>query len=87
MNRADLVSILVNSVAIVTFTKVDGSTRIMKCTLQEDFLPALKGSNHKRSQEVLPVWDIEAKSNTDQTRSGSWRSFRLDSIQSIEIVN
>ncbi len=75
MNREDLVKILKASIAVVTFTKIDGSTRVMKCTLQEDFLPPLTGSNHKRSQEVLPVWDVEAN---------GWRSFRLDSIISVE---
>ena len=75
MSREDLLSILLNSVATVIFTKADGSTRVMKCTLQKDFLPALKGSNHKRSQEVLPVWEIGI----------GWRSFRLDSIQRVQI--
>ena len=77
MNRADLVSILLNSIVTVIFTKVsDGSTRVMKCTLQQDFLPQLVGSNHKRSEEVLAVWSVD---------DNGWRSFRLDSIQEVII--
>ena len=77
MNRADLVTLLVNSVITVIFTKVsDGSTRVMKCTLQGEYLPPLTGSNHKRSEEVLPVWSVD---------DNGWRSFRLDSIQEVII--
>ena len=74
MNREDLVEILRTSIAIVTFTKVNGDLRKMKCTLQEDFLPELVGSNHKRNLDVLPVWEIDV----------GWRSFRIDSIISVE---
>ena len=74
MDRADLVTLLVNSVITVVFTKVsDGSTRVMKCTLQGEYIPPLAGSNHKRSEDVLPVWELGV----------GWRSFRLDSIQKV----
>lgn len=76
MNRERLVEILRTNVAVVTFIKVNGERRIMKCTLSPDVLPALKGSNHKRNKEVLPVWDVEKQ---------AWRSFRLDSIEKIEV--
>lgn len=71
MNREELVTKLREGVVSVTFRKVNGEVRVMRCTLKEDVLPPLKGSNHKRSPEVLPVWDVEKE---------AWRSFRLDSI-------
>jgi hypothetical protein len=71
MNREELVSKLREGAVTVTFRKINGEVRVMHCTLKEEFLPVLKGSNHKRSPEVLPVWDLDKK---------AWRSFRLDSI-------
>jgi len=81
MLREDLISILQNSVAVVTFVKKNGELRKMKCTLQSDTLPDLVGSNHKRNYDVLPVWDLEVNDG-----AGAWRSFRLDSIEDVEVL-
>lgn len=71
MTREAIINILRNSEVIVTFLKKDGTKRKMLCTLKPEVLPPLKGSNHARNEEVLPVWDLE---------KNAWRSFRLDSI-------
>ncbi len=76
MTREDLVNLLQTTVATITFTKVDGTERVMKCTLIPDFLPALKGSNNARNQSVLPVWDVEKE---------AWRSFKLESVKRVEV--
>lgn len=63
----------------ICFTKKDGTNRIMNCTLQENFLPVFQGvETRKENPEVLAVWDID---------NSGWRSFRLDSITSVRIVN
>lgn len=75
-----LKSTLATEILNVTFIKKDGSERKMKCTLMEDKIPsekAPKGSEKSKSDEVLPVFDIE---------SDGWRSFRWDSISSVEII-
>jgi hypothetical protein len=77
MTRAEIKDILTQYVANVVFTKVDGSTRVMKCTLISAFLPPLEGSSNKRSDKVLPVWDLEAD---------AWRSFRIDSVQKVTLT-
>ena len=62
----------------ITFIKKDGSERLMWCTLSESKIPsefAPKGSEKAKSDEVLPVFDIE---------NNGWRSFRWDSITNIE---
>jgi hypothetical protein len=62
----------------ITFIKKDGSERLMKCTLSETKIPsefAPKGSEKAKSDEVLPVFDVE---------NDGWRSFRWDSIKKIE---
>jgi hypothetical protein len=60
----------------VTFTKKDGTERVMKCTLRPDLLPAqtdLEEQVEKRkpNPDVINVWDLDAN---------GWRSFRHDSI-------
>jgi hypothetical protein len=62
----------------ITFIKKDGSERLMWCTLDESKIPsefAPKGSEKAKSDEVLPVFDVE---------NDGWRSFRWDSITNIE---
>jgi hypothetical protein len=76
--RETLVEVLEKNVVEVTFEKVsDKSLRVMKCTLDPETLPALKGSNNARNPSVLPVWDIDVQ---------GWRSFRLDSIKTVKVL-
>ena len=63
----------------VEFTKIDGSKRIMSCTLDEeiiptDALPKATGTPRAKSTDVLAVFDIDV---------GEWRSFRWDSITAV----
>jgi hypothetical protein len=65
----------------VHFTKTNGETRVMRCTLQPHMLPAEYRASleqqreertfHNDNPDVLAVWDVDA---------GGWRSFRIDSI-------
>jgi hypothetical protein len=62
----------------VTFTKADGTTRQMLCTLREEFLPEVNpdnASSRKENDDVVNVWDVE---------KDGWRSFRIDSVISFE---
>lgn len=71
-------TLLKEDVVSITFIKKDGSERLMKCTLSESKIPsefAPKGSEKAKSDEVLPVFDVE---------SDGWRSFRWDSIKKIQ---
>lgn len=73
-------NILRTSVITVTFTKADGTSRDMKCTLAAEFLPAqeVKESERKSSPDNCPVWDMEKQ---------AWRSFRWDSINKISLLD
>lgn len=65
----------------ITFTKRDGTERVMLCTLQESALPLRTESEEPKrehSPDVQPVWDIEA---------GGWRSFRWDSLVSFRSMS
>ena len=75
---------LQNSVSNVTFTKKDGTVRVMKCTLMPEHLPPVEVKESKEGEterkvntEVLAVWDLDNE---------GWRSFRLDSIQNFDVV-
>lgn len=80
--RENLKRVLQNSVMSVTFKKVSGEERVMKCTLDPNIIPPATKTDplsqekvRKINEEVLPVWDVEKE---------QWRSFRLDSIINIE---
>lgn len=62
----------------VTFTKKDGTERVMRCTLQEGVVvPHDKTTDRTKDEnpDVLPVWDME---------KNAWRSFRLDTIKHVK---
>jgi hypothetical protein len=77
-----LLSQLQSGVCNVTFTKVDGSQRNMRCTLNSSFLPeeyqnkGMPLSEYNRAS--LSVWDLEAN---------GWRSFRIENVVSISAEN
>jgi hypothetical protein len=64
----------------LTFTKKDGSDRVMKCTTNPTYImfkdPSIleSKSDRKVNEDVMPVYDLDA---------GGWRSFRWDSIKSV----
>ena len=64
----------------LTFTKKDGSDRVMRCTTNPTYImfkdPSIleSRSDRKVNEDVMPVFDLDA---------GGWRSFRWDSIKSV----
>jgi hypothetical protein len=62
----------------VTFEKLDGTTREMRCTLLESEIPEEmkpKNSGKAQSEESIAVFDLEKQ---------AWRSFRYDSVRQIQ---
>ena len=69
----------------VTFTKVNGEQRIMRCTLRPELLPPGYAQDiteekkfHNENPNVIAAWDVQA---------GGWRSFRVDSVSYVQNVN
>ena len=55
----------------VTFTKKDGTERVMNCTLQEGVVVPHENKTDRtkvENDDILAVWDID---------KSAWRSFRL----------
>lgn len=78
--REHIVERLKSSVATVTFTKVDGSQRVMTCTLQKKYLPE---EYQNREGEMLTEVEGNTVSVWDVNASG-WRSFRVSSVTDIK---
>jgi hypothetical protein len=75
ISKAELAGFLKERAATVTFTKKDGTTRNMYCTLQEGVVvPHEKKTDRTKepSDSILPVWDLEAN---------AWRSINIETIQ------
>jgi hypothetical protein len=76
-SRQDVLNMLNNEVVTVTFTKVNGEERVMRCTLLSEYLPggaAAPQLLQENAGDTLSVWDTEVN---------GWRSFRVSSIKSI----
>ena len=77
MDRNILLEALKNHKCTVTFTKVNGETRVMPCTLKEDLVPKVEPKGTKKPNEaVVSVWCLDKK---------EWRSFRVDNVVDLQI--
>lgn len=78
MNKREMINELKSGICEVEFTKVNGETRLMKCTLDPSIIPVATKEDplsqkkvRSVSEEVLPVWDVERE---------QWRSFRVENV-------
>lgn len=87
-NRDDVLNDLRSHVVEVTFTKVNGDQRVMRCTLKQDLLPksyvqdineqTKEKEFHQTNENVIAAWDVQ---------KGGWRSFRIDSVEYLQIID
>jgi hypothetical protein len=65
----------------VTFTKKDGTERVMNCTLQPELLPKVELKENtkprKESNTSMRVFDLDKK---------EWRSFTIKNVKRIRTV-
>jgi hypothetical protein len=76
MTRDEMVSVLRKQTARVVFTKIDGETRDMMCTLGEEFIPEdkrPKGTGRVPPESVIRAYDINKQ---------EWRAFRVENVVS-----
>ena len=80
--RDGLIDLLRHNIVEVTFTKVNGDERVMKCTLQPTYIPNASTRNGElvieraASSNNVSVWDINVN---------GWRSFRVVNVKSVSI--
>lgn len=78
-SKQSLSDLLRHVVATITFTKKDGTERVMKCTLKSDIaIPHERKTERTKEpkDDLLPVWDIEA---------AAWRTITVPNILTVEI--
>lgn len=65
----------------LTFTKKDGSLRVMQCTLNPDILPKVEikedRPERKKPENTIAVYDLEAN---------GWRSFTINSVKRVQFT-
>jgi len=70
-----LKSFLRANVVDLKFTKVDGTERVMKCTLVPNLLPEIEINENKKTRkenlDIIKVYDLE---------KNGWRSFRFENL-------
>ena len=77
LSKSNIMNMLHSGIVNIKFTKVDGSERVMKCTLAEGIVkPHEKKTDREKkvNENIVSVWDVEKE---------GWRSFRYDSILEI----
>jgi WYL_2, Sm-like SH3 beta-barrel fold len=80
LKRQALTGLLKKNHCRVTFTKVDGSERVMDCTLKESSLPVRESketSTKKENLGVISAFCLDLN---------SWRSFRVAGVSRIEVL-
>ena len=82
-----LSTFLRENVCEVTFTKLDGSTRVMQCTTDPTRIPEAHrpSSTPKIAKNNDP--DKPLTMSVYLPEEASWRSFRVDNVLSIEVLN
>ncbi len=83
--RQELLDLLGDEIVNITFNKLNGDERTMKCTLIPSMLPAAQRDD-KLSQtkirnledKVFVVWAIDIEPS-------AWRSFRYDRVKKVEV--
>ena len=80
ITREQLIETLKTHKCTVEFTKLNGEKRTMPCTLNPAFMPeqpVLEGKVAKKTNDnVISVWCLD---------KAAWRSFRVDSVTSIQL--
>ena len=69
---------LERSILRITFTKVDGTTRVMDCTLLSKYIGDYESKhNHTENPEVIAVWSVADK---------GWRSIKVINITELSVI-
>lgn len=78
--KSVLPELLKTCIVSVTFTKKDGTERVMKCTLRPDLLPPQVVNEDKpakkKSETSIAVYDLEIN---------AWRSITYDTVSIIQV--
>ena len=78
----DLLNLLWEHDCEITFTKVDGTSRTMPCTLRKDAMPERDANKLHETRlykpETLSVWCLD---------KSEWRSFRVMNVTEVKLLS
>ena len=78
LDQYNLKETLANGVATVTFEKIDGSLREMRCTTNPNLMPKMllreEGNTRTTPDGLMVAFDLDI---------GQWRSFRIDRVKNV----
>jgi len=83
MNYQEILTLLQNNDCEVTFTKVDGSTRVMPCTLREEALPPkveklTESKPRAKNESLISAYCLDKQ---------EWRSFKVANVTNVKVLN
>ena len=95
INREEIKEQLNQNVVQVTFTKVDGTERVMNATLKTELIPDYKpkkilldfGFIQEEMAELLKTYSEPANQPVWDLDKKAWRSFRWDSVKETKVLN
>jgi hypothetical protein len=98
LKRETVIELLQKECAVVTFTKKDGTERVLNCTLQVEYLPlpvpppapsATQDDGHRKTNIENKTKDTRVVNEhvvaAWDTDINEFRSFRLDSVITITV--
>jgi len=82
MNYQEILELLYKNDCEVTFTKIDGTVRIMPCTLREAAMPQRDAAKFHETrvvnEKVISAFCLD---------KNEWRSFRVENVTNIKVLN
>ncbi len=87
LNQDNMLAALREGECEVTFTKVNGDTRVMKCTLNMDIIPKSKMPKGDNVPELREGLDSILKAiRVFDTGLEDWRSFKVETVKNFQKV-
>jgi hypothetical protein len=87
LNQDNMLAALREGECEVTFTKVNGDTRVMKCTLNMDIIPRAKMPKGDNVPELREGLDSILKAiRVFDTGLEDWRSFKVETVKNFQKV-
>lgn len=82
MNYQEILELLYKNDCEVTFTKVDGTVRVMPCTLREAAMPERDVNKFHETrvvnEKVISAFCLD---------KNEWRSFRVANVTDVKVLN
>jgi hypothetical protein len=77
--RDEIITMLQAGDVTIDYTKLDGTNRVLDCTLQESVIPVVQSDKDPNAERKVNLSNIVVWDNV----AGAWRTVILDRINSI----